>query len=369
MATVDKDSEEREIRAHRICRARRGGGEFAWVHPRAARPLTGRTHQIRVHLASHRPSHHRRFQIWRHAGARRRKGDIADKLHLHARSIDIARPDGGRLAVIAPLPPHMRKSWELLGFDPGLSGRRSVSEDRAHKAEAAAKTATKVAADKRSRSRSRNDGGRSQSASTRTPPPQRRDGGFTILLDGKPVKDARSTRGVRRAHPRACRGRRGGMARAGHGKIRPQTMPPPHHPRQYRHRPRGQGTRGAVDRGTRTVRGAAIFSAIASPDEALEVREARGLGPAARLSSARSPLRSAAPRGSPSALFHVEQAAQLRLQRRARRARRFHACWPFSHRSPSPAYRYSSAAVSRWASRSLKAASMLRAAFALRPHR
>ena len=28
------------------------------------------------------------------------------------------RPDGGRLQVTAPLPPHMVKSWKLLGFDP-----------------------------------------------------------------------------------------------------------------------------------------------------------------------------------------------------------------------------------------------------------
>jgi 23S rRNA pseudouridine955/2504/2580 synthase len=46
------------------------------------------------------------------------RGAIADKLHLHARSIDIARPDGTRLRVTAPLPPHMLGSWRLLGFDP-----------------------------------------------------------------------------------------------------------------------------------------------------------------------------------------------------------------------------------------------------------
>ena len=51
------------------------------------------------------------------AQAARGKGAIADKLHLHARSIDIARPDGGRLVVTAPLPDHMQKSWDLLGFN------------------------------------------------------------------------------------------------------------------------------------------------------------------------------------------------------------------------------------------------------------
>jgi 23S rRNA pseudouridine955/2504/2580 synthase len=89
------------------------GTEFAWV---AARPITGRTHQIRVHLASLGTPIVGDFK---YGGTDSRgKGEIADKLHLHARSIDIGRPDGGRLQATAPLPPHMVKSWKLLGFDP-----------------------------------------------------------------------------------------------------------------------------------------------------------------------------------------------------------------------------------------------------------
>ncbi|HVU21452.1 MAG TPA: RluA family pseudouridine synthase [Rhizomicrobium sp.] len=88
------------------------GEEFAWV---AAKPVTGRTHQIRVHLASLGTPIVGDFKYG--AQAARGKGAIADKLHLHARSIDIARPDGGRLAVTAPLSDHMQKSWELLGFN------------------------------------------------------------------------------------------------------------------------------------------------------------------------------------------------------------------------------------------------------------
>jgi 23S rRNA pseudouridine955/2504/2580 synthase len=90
----------------------KAGEEFAWV---AAKPVTGRTHQIRVHLASLGTPIVGDFKYG--AQAARGKGAIADKLHLHARSIDIARPDGGRLQVTAPLPEHMMKSWELLGFD------------------------------------------------------------------------------------------------------------------------------------------------------------------------------------------------------------------------------------------------------------
>jgi 23S rRNA pseudouridine955/2504/2580 synthase len=50
--------------------------------------------------------------------AARGRGEIENRLHLHARSIDIAHPDGGRLRTTAPLPPHMQQTWKLLGFDP-----------------------------------------------------------------------------------------------------------------------------------------------------------------------------------------------------------------------------------------------------------
>ena len=92
------------------------GEEFAWL---AVKPLTGRTHQIRVHLASIGTPIVGDFK---YGGTDvRGKGEIENRLHLHARSIDIARPDGGRLHADAPLPPHMLKSWELLGFDPALT--------------------------------------------------------------------------------------------------------------------------------------------------------------------------------------------------------------------------------------------------------
>jgi len=91
------------------------GEEFAFV---AVKPLTGRTHQIRVHLAALGTPIVGDFK---YGGTEvRGRGEIANRLHLHARSIDIARPDGGRLVVTAPLPPHMLKTWQLLGFDTEL---------------------------------------------------------------------------------------------------------------------------------------------------------------------------------------------------------------------------------------------------------
>ena len=88
------------------------GEEFAWV---AAKPVTGRTHQIRVHLASLGTPIVGDFKYG--GNESRGKGAVADKLHLHARTIDIAHPDGGRLRVVAPLPEHMKKSWDLFGFN------------------------------------------------------------------------------------------------------------------------------------------------------------------------------------------------------------------------------------------------------------
>jgi 23S rRNA pseudouridine955/2504/2580 synthase len=107
------DSEDAKFALTEYAVMGQAGQEFAWI---AARPVTGRTHQIRVHLASLGTPIVGDFK---YGGAEARgKGAIADRLHLHARSLDIARPDGERLQVTAPLPPHMLKSWELLGFDP-----------------------------------------------------------------------------------------------------------------------------------------------------------------------------------------------------------------------------------------------------------
>jgi 23S rRNA pseudouridine955/2504/2580 synthase len=110
MAIADHDDAKFAITDYAV--VDQAGEEFAWV---AAKPVTGRTHQIRVHLASLGTPIVGDFKYG--AQAARGKGAIADKLHLHARSIDIARPDGGRLQVTAPLPEHMLKSWELLGFN------------------------------------------------------------------------------------------------------------------------------------------------------------------------------------------------------------------------------------------------------------
>jgi 23S rRNA pseudouridine955/2504/2580 synthase len=79
-------------------------------------PHTGRTHQLRVHAAFigcpiiGDPKYFEADQNWDFPGG------VQNRLHLHARRIVIPHPDGGLIDVTAPLPPHMRQSWNLLGF-------------------------------------------------------------------------------------------------------------------------------------------------------------------------------------------------------------------------------------------------------------
>lgn len=112
MAEVARDSEGARSAITEYAVVATAGQEFAWI---AARPVTGRMHQIRVHLALLGTPIVGDFK---YGGAEARgRGEIENRLHLHARAIDIAHPDGGRLKITAPLPPHMLASWRLLGFD------------------------------------------------------------------------------------------------------------------------------------------------------------------------------------------------------------------------------------------------------------
>jgi 23S rRNA pseudouridine955/2504/2580 synthase len=111
MVGVKRDAEESKHAITDYVVVDHAGHEYAWV---AAKPVTGRTHQIRVHLASLGTPIVGDFK-YGGPGAQP-TGEIENRLHLHARSIDIAHPDGGRLGVTAPLPPHMQKTWKFLGF-------------------------------------------------------------------------------------------------------------------------------------------------------------------------------------------------------------------------------------------------------------
>ncbi|MEM7570267.1 MAG: RluA family pseudouridine synthase [Pseudomonadota bacterium] len=90
----------------------RAGNRCALVQ---LQPLTGRTHQLRVHMA------HRDCPILgdgKYGGAEAYiTGSISRKLHLHAKTLKLAHPDGGMLSVEADYPPHFKSSLTALGLE------------------------------------------------------------------------------------------------------------------------------------------------------------------------------------------------------------------------------------------------------------
>lgn len=87
-------------------------------------PLTGRTHQLRVHCeALGTPI----LGDPKYGAAAAHLDGFPDQLHLHARAIDLPHPAGGRLSVAAELPAHMRETFKALGFEAGAlpAARRS----------------------------------------------------------------------------------------------------------------------------------------------------------------------------------------------------------------------------------------------------
>lgn len=89
----------------------RAGNRAAWVE---LQPFTGRTHQLRVHMAA---IGHPIVGDGKYGGqAAFLSGSISRKLHLHARRLRIEHPEGDLLDVTAPLPEHFAKSLEQLGF-------------------------------------------------------------------------------------------------------------------------------------------------------------------------------------------------------------------------------------------------------------
>ena len=90
------------------------GRRFAWV---TLKPMTGRTHQLRVHMAELKTPilgdpRYLHIENWQPPEG------LAEGLHLHARRITLPLRSGKILDVSAPLPPHMAHTFAALGFDP-----------------------------------------------------------------------------------------------------------------------------------------------------------------------------------------------------------------------------------------------------------
>lgn len=125
---VDEENGQPSRTRYRVIE--RAGNHAAFVE---LEPLTGRTHQLRVHMAA---IGHPIVGDGKYGGkAAFLTGSISRKLHLHARRLRIDSPAGGKIDVTADLPSHFAESLEALGFDPASSDalRATVAPARAPK--------------------------------------------------------------------------------------------------------------------------------------------------------------------------------------------------------------------------------------------
>ena len=90
----------------------RAGNRAAWVE---LQPLTGRTHQLRAHMAA---IGHPIVGDAKYGGAEAfLTGGISRKMHLHARRLKIDGLDGKPIDQTAELPAHFAESLATLGFE------------------------------------------------------------------------------------------------------------------------------------------------------------------------------------------------------------------------------------------------------------
>jgi 23S rRNA pseudouridine955/2504/2580 synthase len=136
----------------------RAGNRAAWVE---LQPLTGRTHQLRAHMAA---IGHPVVGDAKYGGPEAfLTGGISRKLHLHARRIRIDAPEGGKIDVTADLPTHFAESLATLGFEPLAGDSLSLEQPKTNPHA----TQRKVAAAAKARRRERRGERRARGSQTK----------------------------------------------------------------------------------------------------------------------------------------------------------------------------------------------------------
>jgi len=120
MHVVDRGEGQRAQSVYR--RIAVAGRVASWL---AMEPLTGRTHQLRVHAAEVLGTPIIGDGKYGGEGAFIDSDQVAKGMHLHARAIRVRAPGGRFIEAEAPLPPHMASTFAFFGFqsseaDPGF---------------------------------------------------------------------------------------------------------------------------------------------------------------------------------------------------------------------------------------------------------
>ncbi len=173
------------------------GNRASWVE---LQPLTGRTHQLRVHMAA---IGHPIVGDGKYGGPDAfLSGTISRKMHLHARRLIIDHPDGTPLDVTAPLPEHFAMGMEQLGFDEADGD--ALPEPLARVPREIDKTAAKAHAkqyrkERRGERRGRKSGERGPAG--KSGPPIKNGPGSKSAAGGKPAGKPAGKPGTKPARP------------------------------------------------------------------------------------------------------------------------------------------------------------------------